>query len=1087
MRVGGHLKRVLRMLNEPLIWSGWKLVEPERAAGGSLARTYNRLRKKYRRQRDVLDIVAADFPELIHGARDIVIPDTVLNRWVSKISADGTASIYDIRDQINFLASNLERGRIQLGWKVRQVAPIHMLKREPSRFTVGSFSRLNEFRAWQDSLEAKIASMTIHDVDQRRQVTQRERQEHVSWGVLLYSALTRDAVLNKKYLYALPLFVDTLCIGKKQAWLTLFDETPVDEQVVNDAKIQIRWRWLLSAPSLALLVGHVSRFGFPRLTNALEARKFTDHSWKTMCQHLGIEVKSIPETISSLSVEYGFTFPPYLVDSACGKHVSTSLPESRWRQLLLGGRCVEPSVDLENASSAGIGTLKVSLNESFSSGADLSISAETLRSLKAVVYKRRNDRKSSYKEISRLLKAVEAKARSSAPIVHALSLWAIQLHREKLKNSTIYRYLSAIGGPLFLTVGGSGIHSKGALELSKAYDEVLKQKVNLKAKRYCQVVLSRFHRFLVQFCGFPPIAIGGKGNLFVADNADANMLCEKEYALIRAAILESGPSSMADICHWIFVLGYRAGLRISEALSIQLADVFMPNVRFEGAELILIVKQNAFVDTKSYDSRRVLPLHLLLTKSELEEFWSYCEFRRRTNSSSKTMLFQEGYNESAPIMDNVVHSVVHEVMREVTGDPTVRFQHLRHTFANNLIMAFHGITPPWSHPHHLDDLIQELSSGTYTRMGLYFIAQLLGHQSPSTTLSDYVHCTELIQRRYLNKTKTIGEGKSRENATERQLELFQSFLEIKSTRLRKWKQRYGDDVTEWVSRLYPDVEIERLREDTVEIYGEPKSRVNITRGLDKLSLNEIEAIVFSQGNIPEEIDLAFRLESGATEYLLSSYGKMQFVPGRNKKGDFRHSRPSIYSAKKRLAFDKGRSGRKHVPLFPPSSNEHRAISSEVYSNIINDFRCSEKRQMVRDNLLLFHHGHRARDGYIYINDAGQGIDFINWLLCLSDRFSVKVDITAAGLSDIPIDQQLLYWRNGIKRKTNRVDVQRARTGKIRKYPLGTAMVKFSTHWKSASRDGKKSESNSWAIRYALFVACVTLAALTTSNKQVKTA
>ena len=170
--------------------------------------------------------------------------------------------------------------------------------------------------------------------------------------------------------------------------------------------------------------------------------------------------------------------------------------------------------------------------------------------------------------------------------MHALSLWAIQLHREKLKNSTIYRYLSAIGGPLFLTVGGSGIHSKGALELSKAYDEVLKQKVNLKAKRYCQVVLSRFHRFLGQFCGFPPIAIGGKGNLFVADNADANMLCEKEYALIRAAILESGPSSMADICHWIFVLGYRAGLRISEALSIQLADVFMPNVRFEGAELI---------------------------------------------------------------------------------------------------------------------------------------------------------------------------------------------------------------------------------------------------------------------------------------------------------------------------------------------------------------------------------------------------------------------------------------------------------------------------------------------------------------------
>ncbi|MBQ0759006.1 MAG: site-specific integrase [Zhongshania sp.] len=1062
------------MPNTTKLWIGWKLIEPEKAKGGAAARTYNRLKNKRRRQEQVLEMIAADLPSLLSGDHDVVVRDALIEKWVSAINKGEGISIYDVRDQINFLASSLERGKQQMGWKVSPPSPIRLLRREASPFTVDSFSSLNEFRDWQANIESRLTFLDFDIERQNETLTKKSNAEHTSWGLVLYSAVTRDAVLNKKYLNSLPLFADTLCIGKGMAWITFYDQEEKEDE--KDAANLIRWRWILSPSSLALLLRHIDIFGRPKVEDIKEAQRYTQQSWQAMCRLFGVEKNSLSKVTSMLETTFSFQMPPYLVGGLRGRHVSTSLPEHRWRQLLLGGQNLLTSSEKRLDNAVELGAKRITINADFDKGSSLFDSANILKSLKGAVYKRRNERRLSHSELTQRLIGIESKAISAAPIIHAFSLWTIQLHKEKLKPSTIYRYLTAVGKPLFLTLGGSVVEPEHALELSKAYDEVIEKTKTQKSKRYRQVVLARFHRFLVQECDFPAVNIGGHDTRITPGNSDANIVSEKEYELICSAILSSEHSSLIRICYWIFILGYRAGLRISEALSVQLADIIMPDSNVDDAELVLIVKQNAFVDTKAYDSRRLLPLHLLLNESELIAFRDFCQYRRETNTSRRTMLFREGRDESAPLMDNIVHPIIHGAMRAVTGDQNLRFQHLRHTFANNLLLAYHRVVPPWSHPKHLEKIVGELNA-TYTRTGLYFISQLTGHQSPYTTLTDYLHCIELIQQHYCNLKLEWGADRNGSISPEKQLEPFLSILGIKQSRIRKWKERYGNDYSEWLTRGFPKVMVSRLSEGAVALYGEPRIQISAERTLDRLSLNEVEALVFADGKTPDELDRIFRLKKGSCEKLLASYSNFLYIPSKNQKNDFRHTRPSVYADDKKKIFRENKIQRALIPLTPPRSHAHKKLSEVVFSKIFLNFDPVNDLITVREKLLLFHDGHRARDGYIYIRNAEDGIDFINWLLSLGSGYHVVVNVTGASLSDVSIENQILYWKKGLSNYTTRAEVRLEKEGRIKCHRYGTAFIKVRALSAINMQEFSADVDSSWAVRYALFMACVVMTSI----------
>ena len=123
---------------------------------------------------------------------------------------------------------------------------------------------------------------------------------------------------------------------------------------------------------------------------------------------------------------------------------------------------------------------------------------------------------------------------------------------------------------------------------------------------------------------------------------------------------------MGESLSEIPVLGFRAGLRIGEALSIQLDDAAHQEV--QNTYVTLPVRNNEYVGVKSHDfNGGQLPLHYLLTDSELEALKTFIE-RQEVTLHGRVMLFGEGSGSVAPLRDDEVQADLDEAMRRITGD-----------------------------------------------------------------------------------------------------------------------------------------------------------------------------------------------------------------------------------------------------------------------------------------------------------------------------------------------------------------------------------------------------------------------------------
>lgn len=108
-------------------------------------------------------------------------------------------------------------------------------------------------------------------------------------------------------------------------------------------------------------------------------------------------------------------------------------------------------------------------------------------------------------------------------------------------------------------------------------------------------------------------------------------------------------------------------------------------------------------------------------------------------------------------------------MREVTGDPTIRFHHLRHSFASWLFLAlelaqFEDIPELFPHLPETTKFLckaRDLKISLYrhnenTRKNLFLVASLLGHSGPDISLEHYVHFCDVLLTLFLeNNNKSL--------------------------------------------------------------------------------------------------------------------------------------------------------------------------------------------------------------------------------------------------------------------------------------------------------------------------------------------
>ncbi len=354
------------------------------------------------------------------------------------------------------------------------------------------------------------------------------------------------------------------------------------------------------------------------------------------------------------------------------------------------------------------------------------------------------------------------------PALQMLCGWAIELLtrlpdlvagrklKTALQPSSIATYLQSIDRELISCAGTDDISKYDPNELRDLYFDTLKAfKIESQLSKPSSI-LTQFHQFLVRKYRAPKIDLDGlvqkKGPPELG--VDANIISPSMFRLALYSLGWELPtrSRIQTIRCLIGILGFRCGLRHSEALCLRIGDLM--------GELYpeIFIRTNHLFRTKTPDSTRRIPVYLLLEKEELEELRCWQQLRKAEEGAGDYLcapLFGAPGQNSIHL-ENEIFTPLIQVLRQVTGDPTIVFHHLRHSFASRLLLILLAERMPDAFVResladycHFHRPTKELISGLFGNMNqgrqfLYGISNLMGHAGVNTTLLAYLHVCDWL-------------------------------------------------------------------------------------------------------------------------------------------------------------------------------------------------------------------------------------------------------------------------------------------------------------------------------------------------------
>ncbi|HKT31031.1 MAG TPA: site-specific integrase [Gammaproteobacteria bacterium] len=360
------------------------------------------------------------------------------------------------------------------------------------------------------------------------------------------------------------------------------------------------------------------------------------------------------------------------------------------------------------------------------------------------------------------LKAItQDTSHAPSPVVAALLAWAMQLcihgtrWRSRLKFNTIRRYVYALGRALIECTGDINFLILSDSEFEAIYRNVLKEKAG-KNIAYTGARLLEFHAFLVHTWGvevpdwsfLPPDAWRRAHTV----RADANVFAPHEYRLaLKLLCTDDAVDERTRLYQAaLLILGYRFGLRIGEALRTRHDDLYMDR---EHGLVVINVEANIYGGLKSDAAARQVPLIGPMDDVEweiLEKLRAAFEVRLQPTDPIAS-LFANPAEPRAPIERRLLMDRIHTAMRLVSGDESLHYHHLRHTFASKLlmgVMADFGDSKAWTAALEALWGSRPDSAGLRTfltghpepfNVSLEAVSTLMGHASISVTLGSYVH------------------------------------------------------------------------------------------------------------------------------------------------------------------------------------------------------------------------------------------------------------------------------------------------------------------------------------------------------------
>lgn len=591
------------------------------------------------------------------------------------------------------------------------------------------------------------------------------------WGQVLFSAMAYGALLKAKWLMAIPAALDG---GDPQLrWLYLRPAKPESKDVA--APEPRRW---FPDPLTRLLL--------------LELRKqerflvdFTvrpDYHWVIKLIRVYAKErdflqrcpKGLRAITQPLTTRLYLHVPPWLVSYATEQRPSSSLPEWSWQRLVNPPSAI--SSELTPREKIQAARVASSLNDEedgendvHDEAADETTWPEQMRSLAVEI------RKGNEGLRDRIDRWLKVQTNELLPSVQRFAEWLFddvtksKSGRHLRKSSTVYQMLNGGGSRLvgqFGKIDPLAVHEESTFV--EWYQNALEDAPSVGTRRKVARTLKSFHQYLVDRsareakageASVPPVTESG---LFVVTGrsngtVDANVIGLDTFfraiVWLRKAGGERLGHAMAEQLSLIAVLGFFAGLRRSEALGLLIGDVLGAN------DLHLIVRPNGLRDLKTRAGHRHLPLMDMLPLVEQQRLKAWVE-KRQVKAGLSDPLFPEfvgpyGVRNTDPRLE-----LITEALQRAADDETLRFHHLRHSFATwMLFKLFVGeaggpkTLPDWFLPTEHDrrrwvaavtERNQLLGESPVSRRALYQVSHLMGHSGADITLSSYIHLSDFM-------------------------------------------------------------------------------------------------------------------------------------------------------------------------------------------------------------------------------------------------------------------------------------------------------------------------------------------------------
>lgn len=775
-------------MDDSNIWAGWKFTSVgEKPEGGHAYKYYLYRRKRYLAQCGVIKILQDLAPALVMGTPDPNLDDAKIQTIMQAIEYHQPG--YSLKHCRNFFVQGLDRGVREGLWNIHVPAPVITVSRKKALFQPTTFAALPTLRQIQSALEQTWsdpeffgeAESYLARLKNIKGFRPGNEKRQVRAGQLLLTALLYSGLLDPKYLYLLPSHIDQLQANEDCCWidfneeLTTQWESDVPRQASDKGKrlhketlFQRRW-FPDSATELLLLRWHADQLGtfpVPKNLNPDKCESYCQYLIQAFLAAVGLGEKRmlLRELVDGAITQSALELPAFLVNFASGKIATTSLPAHAWHRLYSNCRGHEGVLNVEMPPVETALPLDDPLvcDDNVIQRYDQYRLYKTLA--KRLTRKRADPTRPHAKSIDIIELFIREHEGRLAPALLRLCQWAIELYRNgssnqtRLAASTVANYVGQIQD----LVNVIGVEDPLALEgdeLLEIYQELIDRSKTQKARAFKVGRVKEFHHYL-QTCGYAePLNFAElEGAKSQSASVDANYINETAYQTTLEAFsqIDASNARLVTARRLITILGYRCGLRRTEAWKLRLCDIQI------SQHPVLLVRASQHKTVKSSHSTRQIPLKPLLTQAELNELLQWLEFRRLEQAlegfeTDTSFVFCDEHSSLSLIKEALIFPVIQTVLRAVTGDETVRYHHLRHSCGNNLLLHLQGIEWPELalHPPLIigpeADALFGLNHSQPSRKHLYQVSVLLGHASPDITLKNYIHLCDYLLRHYLNQ------------------------------------------------------------------------------------------------------------------------------------------------------------------------------------------------------------------------------------------------------------------------------------------------------------------------------------------------